>query len=45
MEPYVNPFNEPEHIQQTVSHDRGPEPAVAWSGCLHRNVSQGILWE
>lgn len=32
-------------VQQTVSHDKGPEPAVAWSGCLSRSVSQSVLWE
>lgn len=41
----VHSFNEPHPKQQTVSHSRGPEPAVAWSRCLHRNISQGILWE
>ena len=41
----VHSFNEPHPKQQTVSHSRGPEPAVTWSRCLHRNISQGILWE
>lgn len=36
---------EAEQNQQTVSRGRGPEPAAAWSGCLHRNISQGVLWE
>lgn len=41
----VYSFNKPEHKQQIVSHGRGPEPTVAWSGCLQRNISQGLLWE
>lgn len=41
----VYSFNEPGHKQQTVSHGRGPEPAIAWSGCLQGNISQGLLWE
>lgn len=28
-----------------ISYGRGPEPTAVWPGSLHRNISQGILWE